>query len=157
MFKYNVHHILIADKPKERQEEDEEGFVAQGELKGIVSDRDLRIAIKTPFLFTDMSKMTIETTFDEIMKTISCHKLSDVMTAPVLHVTLDTPIRKAMDKMQQNDVNALAVVKHNSKDLIGIITKNDMMKILYDMLTEKESDVEIKEKIDNRFSRMENV
>lgn len=57
-------------------------------------------------------------------------KVIDVMTPLVASVTSDTPIKSVFEIIFQKKINAVPVTDKKKK-LVGIITKEDLLKLLY--------------------------
>ena len=88
--------------------------VRNKKLVGIVTDRDLRVALMRPEL-----------------------KVEDIMTNDPLTVADETPLEKAALLLRENKINALPVVSRK-KELIGIITVTDVLDALIHLLGFKE-------------------
>jgi len=84
--------------------------VRNKKLVGIVTDRDLRVALMRPEL-----------------------KVEDIMTNDPLTVADETPLEKAALLLRENKINALPVVSRK-KELIGIITVTDVLDALIYLL-----------------------
>ncbi len=84
--------------------------VRNKKLIGIVTDRDLRIALMRPEL-----------------------KVEDIMTYDPITVADEAPLEKVALLLRENEINALPVVSRK-KELIGIITVNDVLDALIHLL-----------------------
>lgn len=135
MFKYNIHHILIIDKEAEKEVAAENGLISYGYLRGIVSDRDVRVALNAPVLFMDKKD-----TLDDVIKTIMNRNVEGIMSSPVIKKYDNTPIKEALMLMMAEGINALPVVRSGTNKLIGVITKSDMMRLLLRYLDEDDAD-----------------
>ena len=65
--------------------------------------------------------------------------VKDIMISKPITITPDTPIIEALDKMRKNKIGCLPVVK--KKELVGIITEMDFLRITGRLLERLESDV----------------
>jgi CBS domain-containing protein len=54
--------------------------------------------------------------------------VKDAMTTKVITVEEDAPVGEVVDIMQRREINRVPVVRHGK--LIGIITRNDILKSL---------------------------
>jgi acetoin utilization protein AcuB len=104
----------------------------QGELIGIVSDKDLLNA--GPSNATSLSVWEINYLVGKI-------KIKDVMTKAVLTVSGDTPIEQAARMMVDNKVGGLPVMDNNQ--LVGVITESDLFKILLELMGAREPGVRL--------------
>ncbi len=94
-----------------------------GKMVGIVSDGDLLHAEPSPA--TSLSVY-------ELHYLLSKLTLSRLMSSPVITVHPNTPLEEAARIMADNKIGGLPVVEDNQ--LVGIITKTDIFKILLELL-----------------------
>lgn len=87
-----------------------------GKLVGILSDRDIKLALSVHPTATDLV-------------------VSDVMTESVFSVTKDTPLDAATDTMFREKLGCI-VVRDRDGTTVGIFTANDAVKILNTLLRE---------------------
>jgi CBS domain-containing protein/gamma-glutamylcysteine synthetase len=66
--------------------------------------------------------------------------VKDIMISKPITITPETPIIEALDKMRKNKIGCLPVIK--KKELVGIITEMDFLRITGRLLERLESDVE---------------
>ncbi len=66
--------------------------------------------------------------------------VKDIMITKPITITPDTPIIEALDKMRKNKIGCLPVIK--KKELVGIITEMDFLRITGRLLERLESDKE---------------
>ena len=104
----------------------------QGNLVGIVSDRDLLLASPSPVtslaiweIHDLLSKLTVEKT----------------MTREVITVTEDTPLEEAARIMVDNRIGGLPVMR--GKAVVGIISQSDLFKTLLELLGGRRSGVRL--------------
>lgn len=95
----------------------------QGELVGIVSERDLLHASPS-----DASSLSIW----EMNFLLSQIKISDVMSKDVVTVESDTPVEVAARIMADTKIGGVPVLSKG--ELVGIITETDLFKIFLEML-----------------------
>jgi len=101
---------------------------------GIVSEKDLIIRaseLKVPFyltLFDSIIFLENPIRFNNNLKKYTALHVKDAMTTKVISVEEDAPVSEVVDIMQKNEINRVPVVRHGK--LIGIITRNDILKSL---------------------------
>ncbi|MFC1585168.1 CBS domain-containing protein [Fibrobacterota bacterium] len=88
-----------------------------GELKGVISDRDLLKAL-SPSLETE------EETLKD--RSILAKKVSEIMTKEVVAVTRDVSIKAAAQLMLSKNVSCLPIA-NEKKRVIGIVTLKDVL------------------------------
>jgi acetoin utilization protein AcuB len=103
MQKERIRHLLVTDK--------------QGELLGIVTDRDIRLNL--PSQATSLSVW-------EINHLLTRLTLDKVMTRSVITVGPDREARDAAQLMLEHRIGALPVVE--SGRLVGIVTETDLLR-----------------------------
>src|SRR4029453_2970308 len=89
-----IHHLVVA---------------AGGELRGVVSERDL-----------GGRKLT---------KTVGAWTVEDLMSAPAVTVTTRTPVRRVAALMRGRSIGSLVVTSSNGR-VAGIITVSDLLEQL---------------------------
>lgn len=105
-----------------------------GNVVGIVTEKDLMVKagdLKLPFyvtLFDSIIFLENPIKFNENIKKYTAVKVKDIMTTKVITVDEDTPIPEIVDLMSKKNVNRVPVVRH--RHLVGIITRNDILKAL---------------------------
>jgi acetoin utilization protein AcuB len=92
---------------------------ADGELRGIVTDRDLRHRLFEPGLFHAMGAAPVE-------QLLSGIEVQEIMSAPVVSVAPDTRLDEAAGVMFERKLGALPVVDHDR--LVGILTERDVLR-----------------------------
>jgi CBS-domain-containing membrane protein len=90
------------------------------ELVGMISERDLRLASVSPIIDKDMS-------LDEAMKKLSEHTVHECMSTSVHTVNATDTILTACKLMRVSKRGALPVVTEDSKKVVGIVTRLDLM------------------------------
>jgi acetoin utilization protein AcuB len=106
--------------------------VKDGQLVGIVSDKDLLNASPSPA--TALSVWEMNYLLSKIM-------IKDVMTRKVLTVTEDTPIEQAARLMADNKIGGVPVMR--AGQVVGIITETDIFKILLELMGAREMGVRV--------------
>jgi len=107
--KKQINHLLVVD--------------GEGELLGIVSDRDLKKSWASSA--TTLSK-------NELMYLLDQVTVFSIMAKKTIAITPGTTIERAALLMNQNRINALPVLE--GKELVGIITSSDVIKILLEAI-----------------------
>ena len=101
MNRANIRQILVVDGKK---------------LAGIVTDRDVRLAVNSP--------LTAEEPLERL-ELLNGYTAKDCMTANPRSVTPETPIHKVAELLSMYKFGALPVVKDD--ELVGIITVTDLL------------------------------
>jgi len=97
--------------------------VKNGKLVGIVSEKDILEAYPSPV--TSLSVWEITSLLAKIT-------VKDIMVAQVITVNESTPIEDAARIMVDNQISSLPVMR--GEELVGIITKSDLFRIMFEML-----------------------
>jgi acetoin utilization protein AcuB len=106
--------------------------VHNGKLVGIVSDKDLLNA--SPSKATTLSVWELNYLLSKIT-------VKEVMSKDVRTITEDTPIEEAARLMADCEIGGLPVVRGN--DVVGIITDNDLFKILLELTGARTSGIRV--------------
>jgi len=112
-----VHELLTHEKIQQTP------VVKNGKMVGIVSENDILKAYPSPV--TSLSVWEITSLLEKIT-------VNDIMVKKVLTVNEDTPIEEAARRMVDNQISSLPVVRGD--ELVGIITKSDLFRIMFEML-----------------------
>lgn len=104
----------------------------QGELVGMVSEKDLLYASPSP-----ASSLSVW----EIPYLLSKIKIRDTMTRDVVTVAEDAPLEEAARIMADNNIGSLPVMRNGR--LVGIITETDMFKVFLEMVGAREDAVRL--------------
>ncbi|MCX5779239.1 MAG: CBS domain-containing protein [Firmicutes bacterium] len=124
-----VVRILVDNKISGVPVVDEDNHVV-----GIVTEKDLMIKaseLKVPFyvtLFDSIIFLENPMRFNNDIKKYTAALVKEAMTAKVISVEEDTPVSDIVAIMQKRNINRVPVVRHGK--LIGIITRNDILKSL---------------------------
>ncbi len=97
--------------------------VEGGCLVGIISDRDVRLALTSPLVLR-------ERWYDETL--LDTTHVRACMTTDVLTVSPDTPLTQAATCMRDHKIGGIPVVEECR--LVGIITETDMLSALIQVL-----------------------
>ena len=89
-------------------------------LVGIVTDRDLKRASAS-----DATSLEIH----ELLYLISSIKIKDIMTKDPITVPLDYTIEETAETLLKHKISGAPIIDHEN-DLIGIITKSDIFRII---------------------------
>lgn len=98
-------------------------ILEDGELVGIISDRDLREV-------TSRLVAEGETRIDRVLD----RPIADVMSADVLSVDPETDLEDVVDLMIEHRVGALPVVSPGTDDLVGIVSYVDVLRAARDTM-----------------------
>jgi acetoin utilization protein AcuB len=91
--------------------------VVSGRLAGIVTDRDIRLAMNSPFVLHERGDD------ESLMRNIT---VADCMTANPLTVDADAPASHAADLMNTYKFGGLPVIRDGK--LVGIVTVSDILR-----------------------------
>jgi acetoin utilization protein AcuB len=97
----------------------------KGALAGMVTDRDLRLAVLEPALAEEMESLS---------DTLRSRPVKDIMTWGAITVKPESGIREGARLMYANKIGALPVVQHGR--VAGIVTSSDVLKALVRILDE---------------------
>lgn len=98
--------------------------VEDGQLVGIITDRDVRLAVNSPILTTDLSKRR---------HLISSLHAESCMTRDLITVKPTVTIQRAAEMLSLYKIGALPVVDRGN--LVGIITVTDCLDYLASLET----------------------
>lgn len=108
MKKHFIHHLPVLDG---------------NELVGIVTDRDIRLAL-IPWKSTKSEKVFYYFT-EEL-------KIREIMTSDPITISPDSDIEEAARIMKHYKIGGLPVVEHGK--LVGIITQNDILDVFIEIM-----------------------
>jgi acetoin utilization protein AcuB len=107
--------------------------VQTGRLVGIISNRDMRRVMNSPFALR-------ERWYDDVI--LDQLKVWGVMTANPITVDADAPLVAAARLMRENKIGGLPVVAkdyvQSEETLVGIITETDLLEYLIRLLGDEE-------------------
>ncbi|HUG38835.1 MAG TPA: CBS and ACT domain-containing protein [Longimicrobiales bacterium] len=95
-----------------------------GRLAGVVTDKDLRLALRTEGTPADAA-------------------VRDVMTVPAITTSPDTPVESAAQLLIRHHIGCLPVVEDDA--LVGILTESDLLRAFVELMVgrERHSRIEI--------------
>ena len=97
--------------------------IEDGELKGLVTDRDIRLAlIPSP----------LSTPEDRMYHLGALERVDEIMTADLITVAPNTTIEEAAKLMAKYKIGAVPVVARGQ--LVGILTETDILRVFIEML-----------------------
>jgi len=95
-----------------------------GKLLGIISERDFRLFINSPFLHEPPV---------EVLEQFHAHKVREIFKTAVVTIEEDSPIVDAVKLMRVANVGGLPVL-NDKGDLVGIVTRSDLLDQLIRLL-----------------------
>lgn len=104
------------------------------QVVGMVTEKDLMIKardLKIPFyvtLFDSIIFLENPLKFNEELRRYTAVKVRDIMTTKVVAVEEDTALSEIVDLLAKRKINRVPVVRN--RKLVGIITRNDVLKAL---------------------------
>jgi len=105
---------------------------------GIVSEKDLMHKadeLKIPFyvtLFDSIIFLENPIRFNNELKKYTAYLVKEAMTKNVISVNENAPLAEVVELLQKKNVNRLPVIRNDK--LIGIITRNDVLKAINNTL-----------------------
>jgi acetoin utilization protein AcuB len=118
----------------------------QGDLVGIVSEKDLLYASPSPA--TSLS-------IYEMHELLSRLKVSELMTTELITVTPDTLLEEAARIMADSKIGGLPVMQGHR--LVGIITETDIFKVFLELLGAREEGLRLTIEIPERKGEMARI
>lgn len=100
-------------------------IVRQGELVGMISDRDVREAT--------LPVLTAFENPDEARK-IYDRLAGDLMRSDLVTVERQTPVSEVIDLMLDQKVGAVPVVETGGRELVGIVSYIDVLRVCRDLV-----------------------
>jgi acetoin utilization protein AcuB len=122
--------------------------VDDGRLRGVVSDRDLRLA--APPVWAS------GTDYDDLRATFETKTVGDVMTAhTIISTTRDTPIEDAARLLYEHKIGCVPVM--DGEKLVGILTETDVMRAFVELFSVDEDERRIEILLPNRAGELARV
>jgi CBS domain-containing protein len=134
----NVHHVVIVERDTEKEID---GIKSPGRIVGMVSDRDLSLALNTSMLSKDVEAPPLDQVFGEFVKQLDENKVDQIMNTHVYCKDAEASAQEVIRTMKSLDINSIPVVAKDTKYFIGMVTKSDMMDLLLDYITKEDSKV----------------
>ena len=104
----------------------------QGRLVGILTHTDFGFHRKflpmASHLYTLMGSWVTPQTLEGVARAVSGRMVKEVMSHPVTTIHEDTPLAEVAELMVRKGINRLPVVR--DKELIGIVTRHDFIKLM---------------------------
>src|SRR5919108_2270811 len=120
--------------------------VENGELKGLVTDRDIRLAlIPSP----------LSTPEDRMYHLGALEQVEEIMTSDLITVAPTATIEEAAKLLAQHKIGAVPVVAHGK--LVGILTETDILRVFIEMLETIQSSSRLDVVLGNRPSALDEV
>lgn len=116
MIKHEIRHLPVQDQNQK--------------IVGIISDRDLQRALKSTVSGSGSFKV-------ESCEFSPTHRVVDYMSWPVKYIATETSLRTAAQRMVNEKISALLVTDNDL--VVGIITSDDLLKVLSDLLATPKS------------------
>jgi acetoin utilization protein AcuB len=104
-------------------------IVQNGQLVGLVTDRDLRLAMP-PIWASD-------TDHHELRNALNTRTVREVMVTTIITTPSDTPIEEAARKLYEHRIGCLPVL--DGEELVGIITETDLLRAFVELFGGDES------------------
>jgi acetoin utilization protein AcuB len=127
----NIRHLHVVDGKK---------------LIGLVTSMDIRKAEASPA--TSLEIRELHYLLDKI-------KVNEIMTRNVLTISPDTSIEEATTLLHDNKIGCLPVVENG--ELIGMLTENDVMEILIDVMGMKEKGSRLEVQVEDKPGALADV
>jgi acetoin utilization protein AcuB len=120
--------------------------IEDGELKGLVTDRDIRLAlIPSP----------LSTPEDRMYHLGALERVDEIMTADLITVAPNTTIEEAAKLMAKYKIGAVPVVAKGQ--LVGILTETDILRVFIEMLETIQSSSRIDVVLGDKPSALDEV
>ncbi|KAL0478122.1 CBS domain-containing protein [Acrasis kona] len=134
MTRYNIHHLPIIEPGSNKDG-------SNGNLAGIISDRDLRLNTHSPLLYEGAEPHSprhkkvdsLEQGIKDMLETLQRHRIGEIMTKRVITLKEDDTALRAVTLMKEADISAIVIVK-NENQVQDIVTRSDLMDVLLDFL-----------------------
>jgi acetoin utilization protein AcuB len=121
-------------------------IIEEGELKGLVTDRDIRLAlIPSP----------LSTPEDRVYHLGALERVDEIMTTELITVAPHTTIEEAAKLMAKYKIGAVPVVSQGK--LVGILTETDILGVFIEMLETIQSSSRIDVVLGERPSALDEV
>jgi len=91
----------------------------EGDLVGVVTDRDLRHHLFSPHVFKELGSTSV----DILLRAVP---VSAIMSTDVISVEADADLAEAARTMLEDKVGSLPVLEHGR--LVGILTETDLLR-----------------------------
>jgi acetoin utilization protein AcuB len=119
--------------------------VEDGRLVGLVTDRDIRLAI--PPIWADQH--------EELQQALRARTVSELMTTELVTVTPDMPIEEAGKLLHSNRIGCVLV--KDGEALVGILTEGDVLKAFVELFGVNQAASRIEVRMENRPGELARV
>lgn len=119
----------------------------KGKLVGIVTDRDLKKASAS-----DATTLEIH----ELLFLLSNIKIKEIMTKKPITVPFDYTIEETAEVLLKHNISGVPVDDHYG-DIVGVITKNDLFRIIISMTGEKKRGIQFGMEVEDRPGSIKEV
>lgn len=120
-------------------------IVENGRLAGVVSDRDLRLAM--PPIWAEEQ--------DDLRKALGSKTVREVMVSSIISTTPDTPIEQAAKLFYEHRIGCLPVME--GEQLVGILTETDVLRSFVELFGAGEPSSRLEIRIPNRPGELARV
>jgi acetoin utilization protein AcuB len=120
--------------------------VENGELKGLVTDRDIRLAL---------IPSSLSMPEDRVYHLGALEQVEEIMSTELITVAPTTTIEEAAKLIAQHKIGAVPVVTHGK--LVGILTATDILCVFIEMLETIQSSSRLDVVLGNRPSALDEV
>ena len=120
--------------------------VENGELKGLVTDRDIRLAL---------IPSSLSMPEDRVYHLGALEQVEEIMSTELITVAPTTTIEEAAKLIAQHKIGAVPVVTHGK--LVGILTATDILGVFIEMLETIQSSSRLDVVLGNRPSALDEV
>lgn len=121
--------------------------VEHGQLVGLVTDRDLRLAMP-PVWASD-------TDHEDLRHALSTRTVGEFMIKAIITITPDAPIEDAARELYEHRIGCLPVMEHG--DMIGIITETDVLRAFVELFSPDEKGTRIEIMMQNKPGELSRV
>jgi CBS domain-containing protein len=132
---HNVHHIVIVERDTEK---DINGIKSPGKVVGVISDRDMRMALNTPMLNKECT--SLDQMFGDFIKQLDENRANQIMNSSVYCKHENTPVKEAIEAMKSQDISSIPVVQKGSRQFIGMVTRSDLLDLLLEYVEKDTSE-----------------
>ena len=116
-----------------------------GKLIGLVTDRDLRLAM--PPIWADER--------DELREQLTRRRVGELMITELITATPDTPVEDAARQLYQNRIGCLPIME--GEELVGILTETDLLRALVELFGTEQPSSRVEIRMPNRPGELARV
>ncbi|MGH7500373.1 MAG: CBS and ACT domain-containing protein [Longimicrobiales bacterium] len=119
--------------------------VEDGQVVGIVSERDLRLA--APPVWSEQR--------EELLQALETKKVGEIMAKRVITASPDTPVEEAARILWENRIGCLPILEGGA--LVGILTETDLLRALVELFGAHQPATRIEVQMPNRAGELARV